>query len=164
MEGKTLLARVGRTGPATSDDQHFGPMFRCCIHPACVKRYGIPWMGGAILQLGVVWIAGCIDSTPMQLDAFIARRTCVAPEGAPSLTLHAAFHPGASLDATLFEPVWPLAHLYYMLTRMKPTMLRSPRIAQAGQSALHGAKIACIGVCKRSNSGRVYPGAPKTMK
>ena len=70
----------------------------------------------------------------------------------------------SALDATFFEEVWPLAHLFYVLTRMKPTMLRSPRIAQTGQSALHGAKIACIGVCKRSNSGRVYPGAPKTMK
>ena len=62
------------------------------------------------------------------------------------------YHPGAGflgvdfapLDVQLFEPAWPIAHSYYLLSRTKPTMLQSLRIAQAGQSPLHGALAAAL--------------------
>lgn len=62
------------------------------------------------------------------------------------------FHPGASymqvafnpLDVSIFEGSWALAHSYYLLSRTKPTMLQSPRIAQAGQSAMHHANLRLI--------------------
>ena len=50
--------------------------------------------------------------------------------------MQVSFNP---LDVSIFEGSWALAHSYYLLSRTKPTMLQSPRIAQAGQSAMHQA-------------------------
>ena len=50
--------------------------------------------------------------------------------------MQVAFNP---LDVSIFEASWALAHSYYLLSRTKPTMLQSPRIAQAGQGAMHQA-------------------------